>query len=153
MKLENWGAEAWRQPTLLLGDVEIFAEHGRILDGGTGRGVDCRSHSFKLVKETFGPYRLCVKHGGGEERFQIDYCDRTVHVMRALTSDERYWLMHTILTIRTETARAASEQTARRYQKAFAEGRLKKRKKPNQPHVRVWIDDLPVGTVDRIARA
>ena len=145
MTNENWGAEAWRQPVPAKGDTVLFSEHGRIMPGSgdgsiAGRGVDCRSHSFKVVRARFGGTYLLVRHGGGDERIEISYDHKRVMLMfEPLDSDARYWLMHTLLSLYHDTKRAAEQETGQKYAQAFAEGRLKKRRKAG----RAWVEIQP----------
>jgi hypothetical protein len=136
----NWGAEAWRQPTVREGDEVLFEECGRILEPDSRDGVDCRSHSFKIVKSEYGDYLLYVSHGGGEERIKIDYCRRIVPIFGALDSDQRYWLMHSMLSLAHDQANEARDRTSALYRKAFVEGRLKKRKMPGRDCWKVSIN-------------
>lgn len=140
---ENYGAEAWRQPDPAEGDTVLVSEHGRILPAlinpGPGRGVDCRSHSFKLVRGQYGGFYLLVRHGGGDERFKVDYSNRLAAVFEALDSDARYYLLHTLLKVHHTAERAAQQQTATKYAQAFAEGRLRKRRKQG----RAWVEIVP----------
>jgi len=140
---ENWGAEEWRQPVPAEGDTVLFAEHGRILPGSgdgsiIGRGVDCRSHSFKLVRPRYGRgVDLLVRHGGGDERFEVDHSGRIVAAFEPLDSDARYWLLHTLHNLHRRAADDARTRTANRYAQAFAEGRLKKRRRNGRVFVEI----------------
>lgn len=141
----NWGAEEWRQPTPAEGDTVLYSEHGRVMPGSgdgsiVGRGIDCRSHSFKLVKAEYGGAYLLVKHGGGEERIKLGWNHkRLAAIFDPLDSDARYWLLHTFLTFHDDVQREASQSTATRYAEAFAEGRLKKRRRNG----RVIVEIVP----------
>lgn len=142
---KNWGAEEWRAPTLDDGDVLLFSECGRVVKAGTyGHGqddIDYRSHYFRIVKYGGGAY-LLVKHGGGEERVQLDYsASRVAQFFKPLDSSERYLLMHLFYNMHVKARREATEKTAADYRKAFAEGRLKKRKVRGSNNVKVWIDN------------
>jgi hypothetical protein len=138
---ENWGAEEWRQPNEAEGETVLFAEHGRILPGRIdprpGNGVDCRSHSFKVVRAQFGGIYLLVRHGGGDERLKIDYSGRIISALEALESDARYWLLHSILDVHHHADRDAREETSRKYASAFVEGRLKKRRRNRRVYVEI----------------
>jgi len=135
---ENWGAEAWRKPTIKAGDVELFSEYGRIIGN-----VDYRSHWFVLVKsETGSQAALIVKHGGGEERIPLGYTSglNAVKSFSALDSEGRYLTMHLLYRIHTEARRMAAEETRATYNRAFVDGRLKKRKLRGVASVKVWIE-------------
>lgn len=130
----NWGAEPWRAPAIGKDDALIFSECGRVLDN-----VDYRSHWFVLTKcHSF--YFLLVKHGGGEERLQIGWSDRLAQALAAVDSDNRYLLMHTMHKINSSAKQYAWDNANATYKKAFAEGRLKKRKVRGQAAVKVWIE-------------
>ena len=141
---EDWGREEWRQPPTKDGESVIFSEPGRILRGSeTGGGVDCRSHSFKVVKPEFGRYLLRVRHGGGDEEIELDYSKRSVDALSKLDSDSRYWLLHAFFDVAHKAEKEARETTRREYAQAFAEGRLKKRRRNNKIYVDVLPRDLP----------
>lgn len=131
----NWGAESWRAPKPEAGDDIICSEYGRIMDR-----TDFRSHWFMLVHARNGPYFLLVKHGGGEERFSLGHSNRFAHIFAKLDSDDRYRLLHTLFNVNHDAASLAAEITAKIYRKAFAEGKLKKRKLTGQDAVKVWIE-------------
>jgi hypothetical protein len=137
---DGWEKEPWRAPTLVDGDELIFCEHGRILDAQTDRGVDCRSHWFRVVKSRLGLYLLLVKHGGGEEHIPFGYSRRTVEALHPLSSDARYWLLHEFYRMHRDSREITVRETVTRYQKAFVDGRLKKRKLPARGVVKVWIE-------------
>lgn len=125
------------------GDEVLYSEPGRIIYGGRrlysgdSGGVDCGSHSFKLVRARGGGLYLLVRHGGGDERVRIDWSERPVRSFEPLDSDARYWLLHTLLKLHTEATRAAEQETANKYASAFAEGRLKKRRRNHRIYVEI----------------
>lgn len=131
----NWGAEPARAPSLAEGDNLIYSEHGRVLDN-----VCYRSHWLCLVRAQFGGYYLLVKHGGGQERFQIAYSKRMVQALENIDSDSRYFLLHSMLKINHDAARNASEATSARYRAAFVNGTLRKRKQRGGNAFKVWIE-------------
>jgi len=135
----DWGREAWRQPTVGPDETLIFNEPGRVLQGydERGTGVDCRSHSFSVVKPKYGEYHLKVKHGGGEESYAIGYSVLTIRALEKVDSDGRYWLLHNMLNVIHNAQRATRQDTASEYAQAFAEGRLKKRRRNNRIHVEI----------------
>ena len=133
---KNWGAESWRAPAMKDGDFLLFSECGRSLDG-----VCYRSFWFKVVRDAYGHYYLLVKHGGGQERIDIGFKSRLMDAFNALDSDTRYLLMFTLYRINADAMVNATERTAARYQKAFVNGTLKKRKARGQQGFRVWIED------------
>jgi hypothetical protein len=145
----NWGAEAWRAPTLQDGDVVLYSECGRIIEACTyghgHNGVDYRSHYFTVVKREFGGCCLLVKHGGGEERFEIDYsASRAAQFLEPFDSNARYLLMHMLYQVHRKAAQEATAKTASIYKSAFIAGTLKKRKVRGQQAVKVWIERATV---------
>lgn len=112
----------------------VFDEPGRVLPPlRSGRGVDCRSHYFRVTKPEFGKYQLRVHHGSGEECWGLDYDDRTVHALGQLDSDSRYRLLWVIMNAHHESE-AKGENKYRQY---FLEGRLKKRREKGAAYVEV----------------
>jgi len=143
----NHGREAWRQPPVADDEELLFHEPGRILpsvhDGVSG--TDCRSHSFKIVKPRFGNYALIVQHGGGIERVDLGYSRRTVNAFDQMDSDTRFRLMWSILDVHANAKREAAAATARTFQEAFVQGRLKKRHLPARGTTKVWIEPAHAG--------
>lgn len=142
----NWGAEPWRAPDLDKDDVLLFSECGRIIKAGTyghgANGIDYRSHYFSVVKGAhgYGCY-LLVKHGGGQERFKIDYSpERAVLFFTLLDSNARYLLMHMLFSVAKDSAKIAADDAAAKWRAAFVNGTLKKRKVRGSDSVKVWID-------------
>lgn len=142
----NWGAEAWRAPTLAEGDTLLYSECGRIIKAGTyghgNNGIDYRSHYFTVVKSAnLGGCWLLVKHGSGGERIKLDYsASRAAQFFEPLDSNARYLLMHMLFNLHKHAGQAATDATAREYQQAFASGMLKKRKQRGGDSVKVWIE-------------
>lgn len=134
---DNWHLDPRRAPTLAEDDTLLVDEPGRIM-----RNTDFRSHWFRLVKPRYGNYTLLVHHGGGEERVAIDYSPQLCDALLPLSSDDRYYLLHTLLKLHHASRDAGVEQTTQRYRKAFAEGRLKKRKLPGRDAVKIWIEPV-----------
>jgi hypothetical protein len=141
----NWGDDPRRAPTLQDGDTMLYSECGRVIKNSYGHkdGIDYRSHYFTLVKREFGGVDLLVKHGGGEERFQLDYSKaRATQFFEPLDSTQRYLLMHLFYNVNSKAKQRATEETANRYRTAFAKGALKKRKVRGSDNVKVWIDNV-----------
>lgn len=142
MTNENWGAETLRQPVAAEGDTVLFAEHGRILDK-----IDHRSHSFKVVKAQYGGTYLLVRHGGGDERMQIDYSNRIAKCFEPLDSDTRYYLLRRMYESLSDAKRGAASETATKYAQAFAEGRLKKRRRNHRVYVEIEPPAVAAGVI------
>lgn len=147
MTEETWHLDPRRAPTLNDDDTLIFDEHGRILRDVDGRnGTDYRSHWFRLVKPKYGFYMLLVHHGGGEERMTLGWSRRIVAALDNITSDNRYYLLHTFYKVASDARSAGVETATDRYRKAHAEGRLKKRKMPGRDSFKVWIEPARAAT-------
>lgn len=140
---DDWGREAWRQPTIGADEELLYSEPGRVLRNGPFGGTDCRSHSFAVVKPKFGNYFLLVKHGGGEESVDLGYSKRIVAALEPLDSDTRYWLLHVLLDVRHRAQTETRDRVASEYRRAFVAGTLKKRKMPGRDAVKVWIEPTP----------
>lgn len=130
----GYETEAWREPKPKENETVLFSEHGRII----GR-TDFRSHWFVVVKEQFGRVHLLVKHGGGDERFELGYRENCIGGIEALTSDQRFLLFWTFLDIKHDAERNAQDKERLRWSEAAAEKRIKTRKMPGQSRVRVTI--------------
>ena len=134
----------WRAPSVGPEDEIIFDEPGRVLGrdddnkpGGRG-AVDCRSHYFRVTKPRFGFYTLLVKHGGGEESWQLSYAERTIDGLRQMDSDARFWLLWVIMDAHHASARTTTERVESVWRRAAAEKRIKTRKV--RSGVKVWIE-------------
>ncbi len=134
----NWGADIRRAPEVKDGETIVFSECGRSLNN-----VCYRSHYFRIVKPEFGPHELLVKHGGGQERFSLGYGDTVpsmISTLGKMDSDTRYLAIYLMYDIRKDAGRHATAETAAKYERAFVDGKLKKRKLPRQGRVKVWIE-------------
>jgi len=147
---KNWGAEAWRAPDLAEGDTLAFSECGRIIEVGTyghgSNGIDYRSHYFSVVNGAHGHgCYLLVKHGGGQERVELDYsAKRAAQFFGPLDSNSRYLLMHMLYSVHRKAQVDATAKTAGVYKSAFIAGTLKKRKQRGRDTVKVWIERASV---------
>jgi hypothetical protein len=134
---KSWSDEEWRAPTLLGGDVELYSEPGRI-----AFDVDFRSYWFKVVKAEYGGYFLLVKHGGGEERYRLNYGNQNFEkTLEPLPSDARFLTLFTYMDVIRTAKSHARYGAIEEYRKAFVEGRLKKRKQPGRNSYKVWIEN------------
>lgn len=130
----------WRKPKIEEA-TEIFSEPGRIIQYEGGTKVDYSSHWFVFAKAEYGGYVLYVKNGGGEERLNLSHRIKAiVPALNAMSSDERFLMFWEMMDIEHKARREAAANEAMRYQAAFVDGRLKKRKLPAQGRVRVWIE-------------
>lgn len=134
----NWGEESWRKPSIPDGATEIFSEHGRIIREGQSNGCDYRSHWLVVFKHTLGPVVLRVRHGGGEESFSLGWqCAALLSALAPLDSDQRYEALYTVYKLAREYEDKAEYETRKKYEFAFIQGRLKKRKRNNRYYVEV----------------
>lgn len=117
-------------PALDERDILLFDEPGRC------GGMDSHCHHYRLVKKT--GTELLVKHGGGEERIRVSL--PRGFSLEAMDSNTRYWLLNAIYHAHSDGKHTGIDSEARRYTKAFLEGRLRKRKSPGRNYHRVWID-------------
>lgn len=139
-RCDPWEQNPNRAPTVGEGEAVVFSEHGRSLNN-----VDFRSHWFMVVNDWHGGYILKVHHGGGEESVRLGGKWKVpITAMAAMSSDDRYLLMHTLYDVHREARSQAIEQTKAEYRRAFTEGRLKKRKQPGQDAYKVWVE-APAG--------
>ena len=127
---ENYGAEKWRMPTVPSGENLIASECGRVI----GR-VTYQSHWFIITKPTYGNYKLTVKHGAGEESLDLGYNEENIKSLLSLESDQRFLMLHSFFDVRDN----AINETARKYEIAFIEKRIKSRKRNNRRTV--WIEE------------
>jgi len=133
---KNWGDDPLRAPTLQDGDIIIIDACGRVINN-----VCYRSHYFRLVGVKHGGSALLVKHGGGEQRINLKWPPRQlIEGLRDMEPEAQYLALHLIHKISGDAARDAAGNTAKLYEQAFVDGRLKKRKMPRQQAVKVWIE-------------
>jgi hypothetical protein len=126
-------------PTLEDGDALLVDAPGRC------GGLDAHSHHFRLVRNGSLVFpKLLVRHGGGEERFRISLPN--VDALLALDPDAQYWILHAIYYAHSDADREAAQRTSDRYIRAFASGKLRKRKVRGCDAVKVWIEEPAVGS-------
>lgn len=144
-RTSTWQNDPLRAPALREGDEIKYDEPGRIIyrtaDKRPGDGIDYRSHWYRLIKPRFGPWTLLVRHGGGDERLELGYdYNNFPAIFDPLTPDARYLLMNQLMLTHRAGEDKGRSTTTEKYQTAFVEGRLKKRKLPAQGRVKVWIE-------------
>ncbi len=115
-------------PTLKDGDVLLFDEPGRC------GGMDSHCHHYRFLKGS----TLLVAHGGGEERMRVSL--PRGFSLDVLDSNTRYWIFNAIHHAAKDAEREAEKNTSYEYRKAFADGRLKKRRLPKRGVCKVWIE-------------
>jgi hypothetical protein len=138
----------WNQPDGPEGVYPVNAPEleasDRLLRDEPGRcgGTDAHSHHYRLVKSEGGSLSLLVRHGCGDERVRVS---RTVEkVLLEADSNTCYWLLSAIYHAYSDGAHAARSATARTWQKAAAEKRIKTRKQRGSDRVKVWIERADV---------
>ena len=122
-------------PAIEDGDELLYDEAGRC-----GR-LDCHSHHFRLVKRQYGGHALLVRHGGGDQRMNLDcVAALTIPSLAAMDSNTRYWFLHAFYSIHTEAERTARDSRDSMWRQAAAEKRIKTRKYRGSNRVRVTIE-------------
>lgn len=126
----NYGAEKWRAPEIENEMSIKFDECGRVLNGVTYQSF------YIIVAEWKGFYYLFVKHGAGQERFNLD--KRIIPALELLDSDNRYLVLFNLYKIAGEYKAVGERETSDKYRTAFVTGRLRKRKLKDG--FKIWID-------------
>ena len=104
------------------------------LPGRCGR-CDSHSHHFTVVKDYRGKRCLRVRHGGGDEAYDIGsgFGNHRQGIMEALErcadDDERYWFLQTLYNVLRETKDEARTNERETWKRAAREGRLRIRSK------------------------
>ena len=122
-------------PDLAKGDTLLYDEPGRC------GGLDSHSHHFRVVRTEYGGMVLLVRHGGGDERITAGLFNVLSAPLAAMSSTDRYWVLHAIYEARGYGMRDAREKENARWRRAAAEKRIKTRKMPGRDAVKVWIED------------
>jgi len=137
-KLATSGSPTTTRPVdpPMLGALEalLFDEPGRC------GGLDCHSHHFRLVRGPGGSLGLMVRHGGGDEFFQLSTTKTFEQTVASLDSNARYWLLHTVYRAYKAGDQTGRNDTAARWRLAAAEKRIKARKERGGDSVKVWIE-------------
>jgi hypothetical protein len=126
----SWRERDVRRPTIPEGDIILFEEPGRIIPGtGMVTGTDFRSHYFILsVPFEGGPAVLWVQHGAGEQHWPVGGAARLCGVLGALDSDRRFAVLYALHDAHQTSFHQGVATASARYETAFVEGRLRKRK-------------------------
>jgi hypothetical protein len=102
-------------------------------------GTCYRAYSLALAKEQFGrDHVILVEHGGGRELLRI----KEIYGAEAdwlLTLDERrqYAALWALYATADRARTESRDETAGKYARAFAEGRLKKRRRNRRAYVEI----------------
>jgi hypothetical protein len=128
---ESIGVRPASAPEVAERDVILFDEPGRC------GGMDSHCHHYRLVKNV-GTY-LLVRNGGGDQRLRVSL--PRGFSLEFMDSNTRYWILNAIYHAHSDGISEARTNTAAEFRKAFAEGRLKKRKLRGSNSVKVWIED------------
>lgn len=124
--------DSWRGPSVPDGCEVLYDEPGRVLFD-----VCYRAYHFRVVAK-YGLHTLLVRHGGGDE--SIPLASDFVRALAMMDSDARFLTLYALMDTAHKAARNAESRTADAFRKAFAQGRLKKRKVRGTDAVRVWIE-------------
>lgn len=135
---QNYGAEAWRKPAIPSEMTEIYSECGRVIPDERYGGICYRAFWLVLAKPKHGNPHIFIKHGGGEESFSLGHSGEIFEaILAGLDSNSRYLALFQLYKLIT-TSREFGEATAReRWAQAFAEGRIKKRRKNGMTRVEI----------------
>jgi len=110
------------------------------LPGRCGRGIDSHAYHFRIVDCGYGSVRLLVRHGGGEQVFDIGRCHSghrhwVYSAIVCLSNDEdRYWFCQTLYHMLDEVGREARDTERLRWQTAASQGTLKIRSRRKQKY-------------------
>lgn len=124
----------WRAPFLAEGSASLFLEPGRVLDN-----VCYRAYCFRVSKPGFGDYILSVKHGGGEESWNLEWNKSLIAALGKMDSDSRFLTLHALMRAHQISERNTVEKRDSFWRQAAAEKRIKTRKV--KAGVKVWIEE------------
>jgi len=128
-------------PLVPMGETLIFRELGRVLDlksQGGNYDVCFRSFSYAVTKCEYNNYTLHSHSGLGPSEVRIT--KEAANILTGLDSDSRFFLCHQMKRLHDDAKQAGYDKARREYQRAFVDGRLKKRKERGQASVKVWIE-------------
>lgn len=105
-----------------------------------GISVTYESHQFWITSGAFA--ELYVRHGGGVERLTgLRLIARSIRAMaEAGMAREAFWCAWDAFALYREGRAAGAAEEREEHQRAFVEGRLRKRKMPGRDLHRVWIE-------------
>lgn len=131
-----------RAPSVPEGETILHDEPGRVLQLKPESNCDVcfRAYHFRVTK-WHGSVILRVRHGGGDESFRLSCAMQ--RTLANMDSDTRYFTLHAIMDAHHDGSRGAAATTSQRYNQAFVDGRLKKRKQRGGNSVKVWIEPAP----------
>lgn len=127
-----------------LGDYSAADRERRVWQRGDGPGVTYGSHIMKLAQEPNGRgLFILVEHGGGREVLALS-TGPDWRAMRAafLAMDERtlYAVLYSVWQSVADIRRAAQDETAGDWRKAFVHKRIRRRAYPSRGIVKVWME-------------
>lgn len=140
-------ADNWRAPTIEPEETTLFDEPGRLLTHD-GSPVDYCAYHFRVTQHRFGPYRLHVKHGGGQEVWPLCFAPELPAALGKMEPDDRFRFLHLLMQTNHKTAEHTAQRLTAQWQQAAAEKRIRTRKLPGQPRVKVWIEPAPVPSIE-----
>ncbi len=133
----------------------VAKREDRVWDSRDGRpGVTYESHSLKLATNAEGRgFYLLIQHGGGRRVLKLkEFYDggAMFKAVLAMPEREQYALLYTLYCTAEDAAQAAQAETSAQWAQAFADKRIKKRRKGGALHVelveawRPMLDGAPV---------
>ena len=140
-------------PTIQKGETIVYDEEGRCCPQVNGKGsTDYHSHHFRVFKNEYSGHRFAVKHGGGEESYNMYPHTRVVEMLAKLDSDSRYLMLYALWSQWSDGDSKGYANADAKWRKAAAEKRIKTRKMPGRADVKVWIEPRKGENNDRIQR-
>ena len=107
-----------------------LSEHESLVYDAPGRcgEIDAHCHHFRIVVDTGARLSVLVRHGGGQERFDLPRRAGLPSV-HSMTSDEGYWFLHALYGIYKEATTKARDEERHRWVMAAFDKRIKIRKR------------------------
>lgn len=115
------------------------------LPGRCGR-TDSHCHHFTVVERMWNTV-LLVRHGGGEESFNIGSKSHRRGLADAIDNaandNERYWLVQTLYHTISGIERGSAEKERGTWKRAAAQGRLKIRSRKGNKYAEILPETMP----------
>jgi hypothetical protein len=112
-------------------------------NGNDRVGISTESHTYHLfLNEQFGGDKavVAVSHGDGIHFYKMPHCffDQTICALAESLSNDQFWDVCDMLIDSYEHGKEhGTTNTAKKYTKAFVEGRLKKRRRNGSTYVEI----------------
>jgi hypothetical protein len=128
-------------PGIKDGETIVFDEEGRCAPqiNGSG-GTDFHSHHYRVFKSLCGGHRFAVRHGAGDESFNMYEHTRVVEILASMQSDARFLMLHALFGQRRDGLTIGNDTANSTWTRAAVEKRIRTRKARGQDAVKVWID-------------